>query len=211
MSKDVPGLVGAEPEGSDVMVGAAGLALATAGLITGTAASALGELAPATAARARRAARSAAALPAPRIVRVRLGRAAAAQRARERATAERLDALLRRSIGRVLSMVDLNRLLAGLDVQAIIRRVDLDEVIASIDLDAALHRVDLPGIAAEVMEELDIGAIVRESTMSIGTQSVEAMRFQGVRGDELLVAFVDRLLRRASARETGLEPGELER
>jgi hypothetical protein len=234
MSEDVPGLVPAATRHSPsdaarVLGGAADLALGTAGLAATTLASALRNLSaaapdappPAPAPgpwRVRRLpgaavgvgvdlavrAGRAAAAPTPGFVKARVEAAGAAQRERERAAAGYLDVAVSRMVRAVLDRVDFNEVLARVDLEALLRRVDVDALIAEVDLDAAIRRIDLASVTREVMDEIDFGEIVRESTMSIGTQTVDALRFQSVRGDELLAALVDRIVGRRR-RDTGLE------
>lgn len=233
MSEDVPGLVAAladdEPperprrpaaDAARQARAAAGLALGAAGLATSAVASALREIAPPPdeapptwrlsalpGTGVDLALKAGRAVPAPGFVRRRFEHLAAAQRERERAAAALLEAAVPQIVQAVLDRVDLNEVIARVDVEAVLRRVDLDAMIARVDLDAAIHRIDLSAVTVEVMEDIDFGEIIRESTMSIGGQTVDSLRVQSVRGDELLAAFVDRLVRR-QRRETGLEPGD---
>ncbi|HEX6844427.1 MAG TPA: hypothetical protein VF235_04850, partial [Actinomycetota bacterium] len=117
-----------------------------------------------------------------------------------------LDALVERvDIDRVLARVDLDRVAAGIDVDAVVARVDLDkiveridvnEVAAGIDLDAIIARIDVAGIAAEVIEELDIASLIRESTEAVTTESVRGIRVQSANADRYVHDVAARVLRR---------------
>jgi hypothetical protein len=103
----------------------------------------------------------------------------------------------------VIARVDLDRILERVDIEAVLARVDLDAVIARVDLDAVVGRVDLPGIITRVMDEVDVGQLVRESSSTMATESVDALRVQGMRADRLLNRVVDRAMRRTGERQSG--------
>jgi hypothetical protein len=88
------------------------------------------------------------------------------------------------------------------DVDAVVARIDLDAVIARVDIDAVVARVDLPGLTEQVIDELDIGELIRESSGSMATETADALRLQGMRADRLLSRVVDHLLRRQGERQT---------
>ena len=58
--------------------------------------------------------------------------------------------------GLVAQRVDLDALVARIDLDAAVERVDLDAVVARVDLDAAVERVDLDAVVARV----DLGAVI---------------------------------------------------
>jgi hypothetical protein len=59
-----------------------------------------------------------------------------------------------------------------------------------------VERLDLVRIAREVIAELDIAGILRESTGAVSSQAARAVRTEGMNADESVSRFVDRLLRR---------------
>ncbi|MFE3031472.1 hypothetical protein ACFXKY_07470 [Streptomyces canus] len=125
------------------------------------------------------------------------------------AVADRLD------VDRVTARVDLDAVMAGVDLDAVIKRldldavltrVDLDAVLARLDLDAAVGRVDIDAVldrvdlvryAEAVLDELDIGRMVRDTGGSITAETLDAFREQNARADRLVQRMTDRLLRRA--------------
>jgi hypothetical protein len=109
----------------------------------------------------------------------------------------------------VLERVDLSRLLAAapvaevverVDVDAVAARGDVDAVAARLDVEAFLDRLDLAGIAREVVEEIDLPEIIRESTGAMASETVRSVRMQGIGADERVSAVVDRLLARRGRR-----------
>ena len=97
-----------------------------------------------------------------------------------------LDAAVRRvDIEAVLDRVDLDAVAAKLDVDAVVARADLDRVIA---------RVDLVGIVEEVLDAIDLPAIIRDSTGSMASETVRGVRMTGVSADDALGRVVDRAL-----------------
>lgn len=124
------------------------------------------------------------------------------------AAAARLD------VDAVVGRADLDAVAERLDVDAVVRRVDLDAaldrldltdvVLTRVDLDvlvaAVLDRVDLPRLAEEVIDEIDLPDIIRESTGSMASDTVQGARMQGISADEAVGRAVDRLLLRRRPR-----------
>jgi hypothetical protein len=63
-----------------------------------------------------------------------------------------------------------------------------------------VNRLDLPTITEQVMEEVDIGEIIRESTGTIGTGAVDTLRYGGMNMDRFVGRVVDRVLFRRGGR-----------
>jgi hypothetical protein len=103
---------------------------------------------------------------------------------------------------RIVDRLDVDAIAARIDVDAIAARIDLDAVIARVDVDAVVARVDLPGLTEQVMDEVDIGEIIRESSSAMATETVDTLRVQGMRADRLLSRVVDRILQRPDGRQT---------
>ena len=93
---------------------------------------------------------------------------------------------------RVVSLV-----LDELDLTALVReRVDVDAIAADIDIDAIVARIDLVGLANEVIDGVDLPAIIRESTSSVTADVMTDVRTQGERADDFVAGLVDRVLGR---------------
>ena len=103
----------------------------------------------------------------------------------------------------IAARIDLDELVDSVDIDAIARRIDLDAVVARVDIDAILARVDLPALTEEVIDEVDLGEIIRESSSTMATETVDALRVQGMRVDGLVSRVIDRLLLREGQRQTG--------
>jgi hypothetical protein len=129
------------------------------------------------------------------------------------AVAERLD------VEAVVARVDLDAVVARVDLDAVVARVDLDAVAARIDVEAILDRldltgtvltrvdlkvvvdqvlaqVDLPVLVEGVLDEIDLPEIIRDSTGTMASETVQGVRMQGVNADEAVTRVVDRLLLR---------------
>ena len=85
---------------------------------------------------------------------------------------------------------------AKVDIEAVLNRVDLNALLGKVDLDPLVQRLDVGALANEAMEGIDIGEVIRESTASIGSDTVDAVRDQAMRADGLVARVVDRALRR---------------
>jgi hypothetical protein len=105
-------------------------------------------------------------------------------------TLERLD------LNAIIDRVDVGRVIAKVDIEAVLSRVDLDALLGNVDLDRLVQRLDVGALAKEAMEGIDIGDVIRESTTSIGSDTVDAVRDQAARADGLVARVVDRALGR---------------
>jgi hypothetical protein len=115
-------------------------------------------------------------------------------------------------IGRVIDRVDLDEIVARVDIGRVIDRVDLDEIVARVDIDRIAARLDLDPVIARanvvdiaryVVQEIDLPAIIRSSTVSVSTDVVRGVRAQGADADRAVERVVDRLLLRRSGRHDG--------
>jgi hypothetical protein len=71
-----------------------------------------------------------------------------------------------------------------------------DAIIARLDLDAILDRLNLVSIVNNVIEEIDLPAIIRESSGTMASDAVLDVRMRGIEADETVNRIVDRILRR---------------
>ena len=99
-----------------------------------------------------------------------------------------------------IQRVDVDRLIQEADIEAVLQRVDLDEVASHLDIQAIVDRLDLVGIARNLIEELELTEIIRESTGALAVESIEQLRFQGVRADRVVSRALDRIVRKGMAR-----------
>ena len=117
--------------------------------------------------------------------------AAARRGARQRArTAQQVGLLLDQwtpaLVELVVSRLDLTSL--------VIRHVNIDDVVGAVDLDAAVARVDLVAVVEEVLAEIDLPAIIRDSTGSMASETVRDARMTGINIDEAISRALDRHL-----------------
>jgi hypothetical protein len=135
-----------------------------------------------------------------------------------------IDAIVNRiDIDRILERIDLRavvervpveEIVSRLDVDAIVARVDLDRVVSrvdiqavadSLDLQALVRRLDLTAIAREVIDELDLTAIIQDAMGSMTTETVGGIRVQSMNADRAISRVVERLLRRTT---DGTDPND---
>jgi hypothetical protein len=124
------------------------------------------------------------------------------------------DAILSDLIRQVLRHVDVNDLLGSLDIDAVaaridiaqlIDRIDVNEIAERIDIEAVVRRLDLPAIAHEVLDEIEVQDIIRESSGSLTVQTVDALRARGVDADRRVASLVDHALGRRDERDLRIE------
>lgn len=114
----------------------------------------------------------------------------------------------------IVARIDVDEIVARLDVEQIVERVDLnkvaerldiDAIVARMDLDGILARIDLVTIAQYVIDEIDLPEIIRGSTGTMATETVEGIRVQSMNADRLVSRLVDRALGRHSERDIEAE------
>jgi len=87
-----------------------------------------------------------------------------------------------------------NELARRVDLTPLVKQlVDLDSLIADVDLDNVLQRVDLVGLVESIIAEIDLPEIIRESTGSVASSTLRGVRMQGISADEAVARVVDRL------------------
>jgi hypothetical protein len=115
-----------------------------------------------------------------------------------------VDAIVARvDMERVARSFPVDEVLDGIDLDHVVDRVDIDRAVERVDLDAIVHRMNLGEIAQEVIDEIDLPAIVRESSGAMASESIQTVRVQGMNADRLVSRIVDRVLRR-EARDLGV-------
>jgi hypothetical protein len=104
-----------------------------------------------------------------------------------------VDAIAQRlDVDAVLDRVDLN--------QIVRERVDLDGLVATVDVTALMDHLDLRSIAEQVIAEVDLPEIIRASTGSVTSETVRGVRMRGITGDDAVARAADRFrLRRRQA------------
>ena len=119
-----------------------------------------------------------------------------------------LDAIVDRvPIDRVVARVDVDGIVASVDLDPIVARVDVDAIAAKIDLDAIVARLDIVGIAREVIDEIDLPEIIRESSGSMASETVVGVRMRGIEADERISRIVDRVILRRHGRDASVASG----
>jgi hypothetical protein len=100
----------------------------------------------------------------------------------------------------VVQLVEL--ILEEIDLTALVKkRVDLDAVVAEVDVEAVINRIDLIALADKVIDGVDLPRIIRESTSSVTAEVMADVRTQGERADDVVAGIVDRVLGRDRDRQ----------
>ncbi|MET9562946.1 hypothetical protein [Streptomyces tauricus] len=119
-----------------------------------------------------------------------------------------LDELVSRvDVNRVADRVDVNRIADRVEVDLVARRVDVDRIAARLNLDAVLARVDLVVLTKGVLEEIDLGRIVRDTGGGMADETVHGLRARSMRADQRVNRLADRLLRRPDPAGAGTGTG----
>ena len=103
-------------------------------------------------------------------------------------------AVARVAIDAILDRVDLDDIASRLDVDAVVARADLDAAVERVDIEKVIARVDVIGIVEEVLDEIDLPGIIRESSGSMASETVRGVRMTGISADDAISRAVDRAL-----------------
>ena len=107
------------------------------------------------------------------------------------------DALVEEiDVQRIAARIDVDALITRLDLDALLDRIDIDGIAARVDLHALVARLDLAALTQEVVQEIDLPALVRESTGTLTTDAIEEVRFVSLDADRLIARVVDQVFRR---------------
>ncbi|MET9272017.1 hypothetical protein [Kribbella sp. NPDC003557] len=86
------------------------------------------------------------------------------------------DDVVRTLLRLVLDRIDLT--------ETVKRYVDVNSIVQDVDLDAVVGRMDIAGLAEGVIAEVDVAEIIRQSTGSLTSDTVQGARMQGISGDD---------------------------
>ena len=96
--------------------------------------------------------------------------------------------------GCVVARADFDAVIDRIDLDAVAAKLDVDAVVARADLDAVIERIDIVGIIGEVLDVIDLPAIIRDSSGSMASETVRGVRMTGINADDALSRVVDRAL-----------------
>ena len=103
---------------------------------------------------------------------------------------------------RALRLVDLEAI-----AESVLEKLDVDrlahQALGGIDTTRlVLDEVDIVTLAQAAIDGVDLPRIVRESSTSMASETVDSIRLQGIDADRAVTRIVDRLLRRADKEST---------
>ncbi|MEU6251930.1 hypothetical protein [Streptomyces sp. NPDC047043] len=102
-------------------------------------------------------------------------------------------------VDQVAGRVDVDGIAARIDLDRIVERIDVDRIAARLDMDAVIARIDLVELTRAVLEEIDLGRIVRDTSGGMAEETVDALRSRSMRADRRVNRVADRLLHRSGA------------
>ena len=104
-------------------------------------------------------------------------------------------------IATLVDQLPVDAIVAKVDLDALLERVDVDAIVKRVDVGAIIDRVDLGPMVARVLDEVDIGALIRDSTGSITGDVVDGGRVTAMRVDGVIERVSDRILFRKRPRD----------
>lgn len=114
--------------------------------------------------------------------------------------ARRSAAEMARRVIPAVAMAAVRGLIDNIDIDQVLQGIDIGRLADRIDLEVIFDRMDVPHLTREVLEDIDLPGIVRESSTTITGEAVEVVRLQGMNADRALGHLVDRVLARKSER-----------
>lgn len=108
-------------------------------------------------------------------------------------------------INGIVSQVDIDGIIGRVDLDALMTRIDIDALMTRVDVGALLERVDMAPIVTDVLDTVDIGSLVRDSTGSVTTELIDGARISAVRLDLFVNRIVDKILLRRKPRKVELK------
>jgi hypothetical protein len=109
----------------------------------------------------------------------------------------------------VVQQVDVDAIVSTVDIEAVVDRLDIDEIAAKLDMQAIIDRLDIATLSLQVIDEIDLPEIIRQSTGSVASEAVRGVRMQSIGADQVVQRTVDRILLRRRERSTQA-PGQPE-
>ena len=88
------------------------------------------------------------------------------------ATVDVDEIVSRVDIDAIVSRIDIDKIAASIDLDAIVARIDIDGIVETVDVEAIIERVNVVEIAEDVINEIDLPEIIRDSTGSMASQVV---------------------------------------
>jgi hypothetical protein len=118
-----------------------------------------------------------------------------------RASSDVIAAVLPTVVDQVLDQVDLTTMVVEhVDVAKIVASIDIGAIVKNIDIESIVGEMDLGGIANQVIDEVDLPGLIRESSGAMASDSIIAIRTQSIEADELVNRLMDRILMRRTDR-----------
>ena len=117
------------------------------------------------------------------------------------AVVDRLD------LDAIVKRVDLDEAVSGVDLDAAVAGVDIDAIAGRLDLDAVIGRIDLVAMVEEVIDAIDLPAIIRDSSGSMASETIRGARMTGISADEAVSRSLENyLFRRRRKRNAPGDP-----
>lgn len=119
-----------------------------------------------------------------------------------------VDAIVKRvDLDAAVAGVDLDAVVASVDLDAAVAGVDIDAIAGRLDIDAVIDRIDLVAMVQEVIDAIDLPAIIRDSSGSMASETIRGARMTGISADEALSRSLENhLFRRRRKRATPADP-----
>jgi hypothetical protein len=106
-----------------------------------------------------------------------------------------LDWMVPAVLDAVLKRVDLTALvLKKVSIPEIVDSIDLNAIAARIDIEAIITRIDISAIAKQVIDDIDLGGIIRDSSGALASETVVGVRLQSASADDAVERVIGRFL-----------------
>ncbi len=83
-------------------------------------------------------------------------------------------------VNAVVQRVDMDQIVEDLPIEKVVDRVDVNEIVERVDIRGVIDRLDLAEITQDVMDEIDLPSIIRESSGAMGSEAAQTVRVRGM-------------------------------
>jgi len=126
---------------------------------------------------------------------------------RVREVASPAVALVREDLARQVGAA-LDRLVP-VAVAQVVQRIDLNELVENyVDVERLIAGVDLATLTNEIIAEIDLPEVIRQSTGSVASETIRGVRMQAISADDVVARLGSRLRLRRTPRPVAAEPTE---
>lgn len=111
------------------------------------------------------------------------------------------------SLGQTVVWPAVDRMMTRVDLtQFVLDHVSIARIVEAVDVQAVLATMDVSDIANQVVKDIDLPQMIRTSSEALGSDAVVGLRLQSASADDVVDRLVGRIVRRRGADGSGARP-----